>query len=218
MKVYIFVFIFSLLSAQSLPSEWSQSYSTFDCAPVHVPGSYSLGFGIDNYALYGAEPDSVSYDTRRFDIFAHVGVFKNAELELKFSYPTNGIIAIKYLILNGWADASLKFGFSYMKGTRSSYMTDYVFDFYPTCIITKAISKGICIYVAPKIIYSMYPRDRQEHSDREPRNILQYGHGIGMMFGEEFQVMIEGNWLFGNNEGLHYTVNQYGIGVNALIH
>jgi hypothetical protein len=105
-----------------------------------------------------------------------------------------------------------------MKGTRVNFITDYVFDFYPALILSKMLFKDVQVYYAPKIIYSIHPRDRQEHSTREPRNIFQYGHGIGIAFGRNFMIMLEGNWLFGDNESIDYTVNQFGIGVNLALH
>lgn len=208
----------SILFCQSLPDVWSQSYCTYDIAELHRPGEYSLGFAIDNFALYGGTFDSTAYDTRRFDIFAKLGVFRNAEFEIKFSSPTAGVIACKYKCYTGFIDAAAKIGFGYMKGTRIGFITDYVFDFYPTLIFSKQIFENIRVYYAPKIIYSIHPRDRQEHSTREPRHIFQYGHGIGLSFGNNFTIMPEGNWVFGDNEGTKYTVNQFGLGVNLRIH
>jgi hypothetical protein len=177
-----------------------------------------LGFAIDNFALYSGTNDSTAYDTRRFDIFAKLGVFRDAELEIKFSSPTAGVIAGKYKFCTGIIDAAVKIGFGYMKGTRIGFVTDYVFDFYPTLIFSKRIFENIKVYYAPKIIYSIHPKDRQEHSTREARHIFQYGHGIGLSFGNNFTIMPEGNWVFGDNEGTKYTVNQFGVGVNLRIH
>lgn len=206
------------LFCQSLPDEWSQSYCTYDIAEVHGPGEYSLGFAIDNFALYSETYDSTAYDTRRFDLFAKLGILRNAEFEIKFSSPTSGVIAGKYKFCAGIINAAVKIGFGYMKGTRVGFITDYVFDFYPTLIFSKQIFKNIRVYYAPKIIYSIHPRDRQEHSTREPRQIFQYGHCIGLSFGSNFTIMPEGNWVFGNNEGTKYTVNQFGVAVNLRIH
>ena len=212
------MFIASTLFCQDLPLEWSQVYSTYDIAGVHDPGDYSIGFAINNYTLYGSPSDSTAYDTRRFDIYARVGIFKNTELEIKFASPTSGNIAGKYKLWSGYLDLAVKFGFGYMKGTRVNFITDYVFDFYPTLLLTKKISDKVRIYYAPKIIYSIHPRDRQEHSNREPRYIFQYGHGIGVVIGNDFMIMPEGNRLFGDNEGIDYTVNQFGLGVNLRIY
>lgn len=206
-----------MLLGQQLPLEWSQSYSTYDIAGVHDPGAYSFGFAIDNYALYSSSSDSIAYDTRRFDIFARIGVFKNFEFEIKFSSPTSGVIAGKYKFWSGFLDAAFKIGFGYMKGTRIGFLTDYVFDFYPTLFFTRKISEKIKIYYAPRIIYSVHPRDRQEHSTREPRDIFQFGHGLGIAIGDDFMIMPEGNWLFGDNEGVKYTVNQFGLGVSLRL-
>ena len=206
------------LFCQHLPLEWSQSYCTYDIAEVHRPGEYSLGFAIDNFALYSDTNDSTAYDTRRFDIFAKLGIFRNAEFEIKFSSPTAGVIAGKYKCYAGVINAAVKMGFGYMKGTRVGFITDYVFDFYPTLIFSKQIFKKVRVYYVPRIIYSIHPRDRQEHSTREAHQIFQYGHGIGLSFGDDFTIMPEGNWLFGDNEGVEYTVNQFGVAVNLKIH
>ena len=208
---------FILLFSQDLPDAWSQSYCTYDRAEVGAPGDYSFGFAVDNFALYSNDPDTVSYDERRFDIFAKLSIFRRMEVELKYSSPTAGLVAGKYQFLAGNVNVALKLGFGYMKGTRSGYITDYVFDFYPTLIMTKKLYKGIGLYLAPKCIYSIHPRDTREHSNREPRHIFQYGYGIGLMIGDKFRVMPEANWLFGNNRGVKYTVNQFGIGVNLKI-
>jgi hypothetical protein len=80
---YIWILVIPMvLVAQALPLEWSQSYGTYDRPVVHDPGGYSLGFSINNYAFYvdESEEDSISYDTRRFDIFAQLGIVKNTEL------------------------------------------------------------------------------------------------------------------------------------------
>lgn len=203
--------------AESLPIEWSQSYCTYDIARVHEPGHYSFGFAVDNFTLYDAERDTIPYDTRRFDLFATLGVLKRTEVELKFSSPTAGVIAGKYQFLTGRADAALKLGFGYMKGTRVGYVTDYVFDMYTTLIVNGRFYKTLGFYIAPKIIYSIHPRDTREHSDREPRNIFQYGWGIGLTVGDNFMIMPESNWLFGDNEGIIYTVNQFGVAVRLRI-
>jgi len=75
-----FVLTVALLGEQ-LPIEWSQSYCTYDIARVHAPGSYSFGFGVDNFTLYDAERDTIPYDTRRFDLFATLGILKRTEVE-----------------------------------------------------------------------------------------------------------------------------------------
>lgn len=208
----------SALFGQHLPLEWSQAYSTFDIAETHEPGKYSLGFAINNYALYSSSSDSTAYDTRRFDIYAKLGVLRNIEIEVKFASPTSGVLAGKYKFWSGYLDLAVKLGFGYMKGTRVNFITDYVYDFYPTLLLSKKIFKNIRIYYAPKIIYSIHPRDRQEQSTREPRYVFQFGHGIGIAFGDRFIIMSEGNWLFGDNEGVDYTVNQFGLGVNLRVY
>jgi hypothetical protein len=208
-----------ILFAQTLPLEWSQSYGTYDRPVVHGQGSYSLGFSINNYAFYvdEGENDSISYDTRRFDIFAQIGILRKAELEFKFSYPTCGVISAKYLLAKGLAGIAMKMGFGYMKGTREGFITDYVLDFYPTVLISYNIAEHIILYGAPKIIYSIHIKDIQENSDREPRYIFQYGPGIGVAIGDDFTVMVESNWLWGDNEGIHYIANQFGVGVSIEI-
>lgn len=215
--VLILLLIIISLFAQNLPDVWSQSYCTYDIAEVHAPGEYSLGFAIDNFALYNGGADTAAYDTRRFDVFAKLGLFKNTEFEIKYSSPTCGLIAGKCHVDARVIDVAFKLGFGYMKGTRIGHITDYVYDFYPTLILSKQLSKTIKLYYAPKIIYSIHPRDRQEHSDREPRKIFQYGHGIGLSIGDGFILMPESNWLFADNMGVRYAVNQFGIGVNLKI-
>ncbi|MBN2620936.1 hypothetical protein JXB22_07580 [candidate division WOR-3 bacterium] len=208
-----------IVFAQTLPLEWSQSYGTYDRPVVHDPGGYSLGFSINNYAFYvdESEEDSISYDTRRFDIFAQLGIGKNAELEFKFSYPTCGVVSAKYMVAQGRAGIAAKIGFGYMKGTRAGFITDYVLDFYPGVLLSYQLTGHIAIYGTPKMIYSIHARDRREHSDREPRYIFQYGPGIGIAIGTDFTVMVESNWLWGDNEGITYTVNQFGVGVTVTI-
>jgi hypothetical protein len=213
----LFVVTICAAFCQHLPLEWSQAYGTYDVAHVHDPGEYSFGFAINNYALYGAAEDSVAYDTRRFDLFAKVGVFKNTEFEIKFASPTSGVIAGKYNFWSGFLDAAFKFGIGYMKGTRSNYVTDYVFDVYPTMILSTVVYKTIGVFYAPKLIYSIHTRDRQEHSDRAPRQIFQYGHCLGIYTTGDFSFMCEGNWLSGNNEGVKYVVNQFGLGIYIKI-
>lgn len=208
-----------LLIAQHLPLEWSQSYGTYDRPVVHKPGGYSLGFSINNYAFYelDEDTDSTAYDTRRFDIYARLGIFKNTEMEFKFSYPTCGVVSAKYLIAKGIAGIAIKTGFGYMKGTREGFITDYVLDFYPTVLVSYELTEYIVLYGAPKIIYSIHIKDQEEHSEREPRHIFQYGPGLGLALGNDFMVMIETNWLWGNNEGAKYIANQFGLGINVKI-
>lgn len=219
MKYMVAISIPLFLFAQTLPLEWSQSYSTYDRPVVHEPGGYSMGFSINNYAFYVSEEihDSTSYDTRRFDMYAQLGIFKNTELEFKFSYPTCGVISAKYLIARGTAGIAMKMGFGYMKGTRQGFITDYVVDLYPGILLSYTIARNIVLYGAPKVIYSIHIRDRQEPSDREPRHIFQYGPCIGVAVGDGFTVMVESNWLWGNNEGIRYTANQFGVGINVKI-
>ncbi len=209
--------IFFVLFAQNLPDVWSQSYCTYDVARVCEPGVYSFGFALDNFALYTNDPDTISYDTRRFDLFAKLGVLKRFEIEIKYSSPTAGVVAGKYQFLSGSVDAAVKMGFGYMKGTRTGFVTDYVFDFYPILMVSSKFYKEMGFYFAPKCIYSIHPRDTREHTQREPRQIFQYGYGIGLTIGNRFTFMPEANWLFGDNEGVKYTVNQFGIGVNLKI-
>jgi hypothetical protein len=40
---------------------------------------------------------------------------------------------------------------------------------------------------------------------------------VGFKVGERFAFMPEANWLFGNNEGVHFTVNQFGLGIMLTI-
>ena len=208
----------AIVSTQNLPVTWSQSYATYDVAVPISPGSYSLGLGIDNFCLY-IHPDSTSYDERRFDLWARLGLFRRAELEIKYSYPTAGLISFKYLCLTHprFGDAGIKLGAGYMKGTREGMITDYIYDLYPSLILSTRTFKNTVLYVAPKIVYSIHTRDVQEHTDRPAREIFQYGYGVGCAFGRVFVVMIESNWCWGNNEGIHYMVNQFGIGVASLI-
>ncbi|MGB7055427.1 MAG: hypothetical protein WBE28_08925 [bacterium] len=208
--------VFSLLG-QNLPVSWSQSYCTYDLAETHDIGQYSLGFGIDNYCIFSRVGDTTAFDERRFDIFAKLGVLKNAELEVKYSYPTAGVVAVKYRFYENFLHAALKFGIGYMKGTRTGYITDYVFDFYPTLIFSKNMYRKINIYFAPKLIYSIHPRDRQEHSLREPTHIFHYGFGLGMAFGDRFRILPEINWLYGSVNEADYIISQFGIGLDLLI-
>lgn len=208
---------FTIIFSQNLPDVWSQSYCTYDIGEVYAPGEYSFGFSLNNYCIYTNDPDTVAYDERRFDIFAKLAVLKKTEIEIKYSYPTCGVISGKYQFWGNQINAAFKLGFGYMKGTRDSLITDYVFDFYPILIFSKRFNKNIGLYLVPKIIYSIHPRDRQEHSNREPRYIFQYGYGIGLFIGDRFVLMPEANWLFADNMGVKYTVCQFGIGVNLKI-
>ncbi len=209
--------ILQTISAQNLPIFWSQSYCTYDEAQTLAPSCWTIGFGIDNYCLYSPNGDSIAYDERRFDIWARLGIFKKSEFEIKYSYPTAGLCSIKYLFLDGFLKTAFKFGFGYMKGTRVGFTTDYVYDFYGTLLIEKGLFKDVKFIYAPKMVYSVHTRDRQEHSTRPPRHILQYGHCLGLPFGGRFVFVPEVNWLWGNNEGVHYIVNQFGIGVNLKL-
>lgn len=212
-----YLLLFAVLFSQDLPDSWSQSYCTYDVGAAHAPATYSLGFGIDNYCIYQHDNDTIAYDERRFDIFARLGLFKKIEMEIKYSYPTSGILGIKYQLLENYIDAALKLGFGYMKGTRVGTITDYVYDFYATFIFSKPFYKNAALYIAPKIIYSIHARDRQEHSDRAAVHIFQYGFGIGVALGKNFVLLPETNWLWGDNEGVSYIVNQFGIAVNLRI-
>jgi hypothetical protein len=219
--VILFLLLCSIIFSQDFPISWSQSYCTYDLANVHEPGHYSLGFSLDNYCIYTPHGehsnDTIAYDQRRFDIFAKLGLFNKTELEIKYSYPTSGIIAFKYRFIKGYVDLAFKLGFAYMKCTRIGKITDYVFDFYPTFILSKEVFKNVKIFLAPKIIYSIHIKDRQEHSEREPRYIFQYGYGFGFSIGDKFSIIPETNWLFGNNMGAIYSVHQFGLGINLNI-
>ncbi|UCC12442.1 MAG: hypothetical protein JSW02_02595 [candidate division WOR-3 bacterium] len=213
-KIIVVYAIFRLLIiAQTLPADWSQSYCTYDVPEVFEPGEYGIGFAIDNYTIYSGVADTVAYDTRRFDIYASYGLFKNVEVGVKYSYPTAGVLEAQYQFLHGKYASAIKLGFGYMKGTREGYITDYVYDVYPTLLLGLCAKKCIKLYWAPKIIYSLHMRDRQEDSDRQPVSVFQYGHGVGLKIGDRFAFMPEANWLFGVNEGVKYTVNQFGLGV-----
>jgi hypothetical protein len=214
--IILFLVSYSVVSAQNLPDSWSQSYCTYDIGETIEVGAYSLGFGVNNYCIYRL--DSLNYDERRFDLFAKIGILKNTEFEIKYSYPTSGLIAIKYQFLREITETAFKLGFSYMKGTRVNFITDYVYDFYPTLIVSKNLYKSIKFFIAPKIIYSIHTRDRQEHSEREPQHIFQYGFGLGFSIGKNFTLLPETNWLHGDNMGTEYIVNQFGLGVNLRIH
>ncbi len=215
MKKYIVVFVIFLATviAQTLPVDWSQSYCTYDVPDVFDQGEYGIGFSVNNYTIYSSELDTQAYDTRRFDIYAAYGVLKNVEVGLKFSYPTAGVAEAQYQFLHGKFAGALKFGFGYMKGTREGYITDYVYDFYPTLLLGLGLKEYIRFYWAPKVIFSLHARDRQEVSDRQPVSVFQYGYGIGFKIGKRFAFMPEANWLFGTKEGVKYTVNQFGLGV-----
>ncbi len=209
-KIIVLMLPLILCSAQFLPDVWSQSYCTYDIAEVMPKNGYSLAFSISNYCLWSHDPDSVSYDQRRFDIFANIAIAEGFEFGIKYSYPTCGILEMKYQYLSKPMNGALKLGIGYMKGTRIGLITDYVFDIYPTVIFDKPITSNIGIYIAPKLIYSIHLRDRQEHSTRPPNYIFQYGLGLGLYFGSKFMIMPESNWLRGRKDG-DYTVNQFGI-------
>jgi hypothetical protein len=209
-RSFIMILLFVLGSAQFLPDVWSQSYCTYDIADVMPGNGYSLGFSINNYCLWSHDPDSVSYDQRRFDIFANIALAEKVEFGIKYSYPTSGILEIKYQYLSTPVNGAFKLGLGYMKGTRIGLITDYIFDIYPAFIFDKPITSNIGFYVAPKVIYSIHLRDRQEHSTRPPDYLFQYGLGLGLYFGHGFMIMPEGNWLRGQRGG-DYTVNQFGI-------
>ncbi|MEO0215722.1 MAG: hypothetical protein ABIL70_08760 [candidate division WOR-3 bacterium] len=216
-NLFIFLILLKISIAQNFPSSWSPSYCTYDVAQTLALSCYTMGFGIDNFCLYSKNNDSIAYDERRFDIWARLGIIKNTEFEIKYSYPTAGLISIKYLFLVQSIKTAFKSGFGYMKGTRVGFITDYVYDFYGTLLIEKALSKNIRFTYAPKAIYSLHTRDRQEHSTRPPRHIFQYGHCLSLSLGEKFVFIPEANWLWGDNEGTHYIVNQFGVGVNLKI-
>jgi hypothetical protein len=217
-KAIISLIAFSIpLFSHDFPLTWSQSYCTYDIAEALQSGEYSLGFGINNYCIWAPDGDTINYDERKFDIFANLGIFKHAEIEIKYSYLTSGLIAIKYQFFTKRISAAFKFGFGYMKGTRVNKITDYIFDFYPTLILSTHLTRNVALYFAPKAIYSLHIRDRQEQSDRAPGHIFQRGFGFGVAIGNEFSIRPETNWLFGNNEGVTYTVIQFGIGVNLKI-
>ncbi|MEO0165016.1 MAG: hypothetical protein ABIL39_02630 [candidate division WOR-3 bacterium] len=209
-------FVFFLIT-QNLPWTWSQSYSTFDVARSLNPGEYSIGLGVDNYCIYSPTDDTIAYDERRFDIWIKSGMVKRLELELKYSYPTSGLIALKVELIEKPLQGAVKFGFGYMKGTRIGYITDYVYDFYGYLLLNKELRDKIKIIYTPKFIYSLHYRDRQEHSTRPPRFIFHVGHCFGIALGNRIEFIPEVNWLWGNNEGKRYIVNQFGIGVNLQI-
>ncbi|OGC43777.1 hypothetical protein A2Y85_04550 [candidate division WOR-3 bacterium RBG_13_43_14] len=211
-KTFIILLPFMLSFAQFLPDVWSQSYCTYDIAEVMPVNGYSLGFSINNYCLWSHDPDSVSYDQRRFDLFAHLTLAHKLEFGIKYSYPTSGILELKYQYLSDPLNGAVKLGISYMKGTRIGLITDYVFDIYPTLVFDKPITSMIGVYIAPKVIYSIHLRDRQEHSTRPPHYLFQYGLGLGFYFGNRFIIMPESNWLRGRDEG-DYTINQFGLAV-----
>uniref|UniRef100_A0A7C6EN82 Outer membrane protein beta-barrel domain-containing protein n=1 Tax=candidate division WOR-3 bacterium TaxID=2052148 RepID=A0A7C6EN82_UNCW3 len=210
------ILIFYLIS-QNLPFTWSQSYSTFDKAECLNPKEYSIGFGIDNYCIYSSTNDTIAYDERRFDLWIKSGIVKKLEFGLKYSYPTAGLLSLKYQVIENPVFGAFKFGFGYMKGTRVNYITDYVYDFYGYFLIEKKLFREINFLYTPKIIYSMHYRDRQEHSDRPPRYIFHIGHCFGLKIGRDIEFIPEINWLWGNNEGVKYMVNQFGIGASAKI-
>jgi hypothetical protein len=209
--------IFTSLAAQNLAQTWTQSYGTYDQATAIKAGSYALGFSVNNYCLYDPNDDSTAYDERRFDLWARIGLFRNAEFELKFSSPTCAVLDLKYCFLNGSLNGAFKLGFGYMKGTRVNYLTDYVYDLYPTLLLTTRRFGPARLNLAPKMIYSIHQRDRQEHTTRPVRHIVQYGFGAGLELGEDFSIRPETNWLWADNEGVNYIVNQFGIGVQLLI-
>ncbi len=196
--------------AQFLPDVWSQSYCTYDVAEALAENGYSLGFSIDNYCLWSHDPESTSYDERRFSLFAHIAIARRLECGIKYSYPTSGILEVKYQYLSAPLNGAVKLGIGYMKGTRIGFITDYVFDIYPVLMFDTPITSKIGVYFAPKVIYSIHLRDRQEHSTRPPNYLFQYGLGLGFYFGDRFMIMPESNWLRGRKEG-DYTVNQFGI-------
>lgn len=210
-RTFLILLPFILGFAQFLPDIWSQSYCTYDIAEAMPGNGYSLGFSIDNYCLWSHDPDSVSYDQRRFDIFANIALTEKLEFGIKYSYPTSGLLETKFQFLSAPFDGAFKLGTAYMKGTRIGLITDYVFDIYPCFIFSKTLTPNIGFYIAPKVIYSIHLRDREEHSARPPEYLFQYGLGLGFYLGDRFMIMPESNWLRGHKDG-DYTVNQFGIG------
>lgn len=206
-----------LIIAQNLPITWTQSYCTYDEASVLNSGEYSIGFGVDNYCIYSGTNDTIAYDERRFDIWAKAGILKKLEIELKYSYPVAGIISIKRHLFKNSVSSAFKFGFGYMKGTRVNYITDYVYDFYGTLFLEKEFFSELKFVYAPKFIFSMHYRDRQEHTNRPPRYISHFGHCFGLCLGGKFIFIPEINWLWGNNDDTEYMVNQFGLGINLKV-
>jgi len=208
---------FVILSGQTLPITWSQCYGTYDQPQVCLSGSYALGFGVNNFAMYDPDNDSVAYDERRFDIWGKYGLGQGWEFELKYAYPTCLVMAAKREFLSFPLGAAAKLGFGYMKGTRSNYLTDYVYDIYPGFILDRVITGSLRVYASPRAIISIHQKDRQEHTTRPMRFITQYGFGLGLRLGGDFAVATESNWFWANNEDVTYIVNQFGIGINAII-
>lgn len=204
---------------QDWPNTWSQSYGTYDAAAAAPPGVYALGFSVNNYCLYNDrdDEDTIAFDERKFDLWARIGLLPDLEFELKYSSPTCALLGIKYQLGHGTWIPAMKFGVGYMKGTREGAITDYVYDFYPTAIVEKRFSGGVRVYLAPKAIFSIHARDRQEHTSRPHRFISQYGFTLGIALGGDFAVLPETNWLWADNEGVDYIVNQFGIGVSVRI-
>ncbi len=207
----------SAFFGQNLPITWSQSYGTYDLSRACRRGSYAVGFGVNNFALYAPSDDSVAYDERRFDLWAKYGLDQDWEFELKYSHPTCLVLALKHQLMVHPVAAAAKLGFGYMKGTRANYLTDYVYDLYPGVIMDHALAGPFRIYAAPRAIFSIHQKDRQEHTKRPLRFIQQYGFGLGVRAEGDFAVALESNWFWANNEGVTYIVNQFGIGINAVI-
>lgn len=205
------------LWGQNLPITWSQSYGSYDLARACRQGSYALGFGVNNFALYDPSDDSVAFDERRFDIWGKYGLGHQWEFELKYSHPTCLVLATKHELTALPFGSAVKLGFGYMKGTRANYLTDYVYDIYPGLILDHALAGPIRICVSPRAIFSIHQKDRQEHTQRPLRFIWQYGFGLGVRTEGDFAVALESNWFWANNEGVTYIVNQFGIGLNAVI-
>ncbi len=211
---------FVMMPGQNLPITWSQCYGTYDQSQALRSGSYALGFGINNFALYDPPydlSDSVAYDERRFDIWGKYGLGRGWEFELKYASPTCLVMSAKRQLMTGPLGAAAKLGFGYMKGTRSNYLTDYVYDIYPGFILDRVITGSLRVYASPRALISIHQKDRQEHTTRPLRSITQYGFGLGLRLGSDFAVATESNWFWANNDGATYIVNQFGIGVNAAI-
>lgn len=220
MKIRILAVTAFVIAAygQNWPNTWSQSYGTYDVATAITPGAYALGFSVNNYCLYNhGEEDTIAFDERKFDIWAKVGIIKDLEFELKYSSPTCALLGVKFQFGHGQWRTAGKVSVGYMKGTREGQITDYVYDIYPTVLVDRMICRNLRLFAAPKAIYSIHARDRQEHSERPHRFISQHGFGLGLAIGTEFVILPETNWLWADNEGVDYLVNQFGIGVNARI-
>jgi hypothetical protein len=180
--VYLMMCTAVALSAQEekvLYFEWTSipSYTNFMSTKMLEPGQGEIGFGANNFYMWGM--DTANYDTRTHDLLFRIGVTPHMEFGFKYSSARAVVLDVR----GGFNIDRLEFagslGFGYMKATKFIYPgnnTLWLYDGYPTISAGYEFLPWLRLVASGKGIISHYIREKVD----PPQNFTTVHTGFAL--------------------------------------